>query len=656
MLFSQSILASSNIWYDKYVANENIYGSSYYTSKDSSDLAWGESYLLRSYIELYNQTKDNQWLQKFTLHVDKMISNSNDDDNDGYLGWTTYKYSPIELDNGGFELDLNNWTRFQSTTSTAFQNNEPAVYNQSQYGEHSLTLKTNGSSWQKVYQKMMSYEPNTKYRLRLFGKTNGLVMGEAYVHDRTTNTILGKATIDSTEWGFYNIDFTTPSSGHNLEIWLGHNTYTVSNGITYFDQVEVSAYYPYHVHDAMIGIPIAEFIRLINNTPELQLIYQNKANSYRQFVENELIPKWEHSQVIGNTWDSILGTYRESKNYTAQSGTTNGPGTTLPYNMFLAFSQLLIIMYDINGNSSYLEKAKRINEYFKTKLVVDPNHDSYLWKYSDNYNSWEDTSHGQLDLSAIVEMYRYGLSYSGDDIEKFANTFSNVMVDRTVTPNKVKNFVSGNNTTRGPFIYTLNLANWTELSQFDKSVWPVAAEQYRSITPNSGFKFLTLAQIMKWDRAKLVNRGFEYTTSFDNTQPAQWVRTNSTAATAYMDTQNKISGNYGATIKSNGTSWQYLTQTWEEWVPSTSYTLTFSGKTDTTGAGGRVIIKNETTGESLVNYTFENTSWQSHSVTFNSPSNSSHVVRVYLGNKSYAILNGKVHFDNIKIKAQSDVW
>jgi hypothetical protein len=661
MLFTvpSYVSASSNIWYDKYVILENSIGGSYYTNGDSGNLAWSESYVLRSYLTMYELTQDASWLNKFTTHTDTVISNASDTDGDGYLGWDTYTYSPVEVGNYTFETANasdstlpDQWNRFQSTSTTAYRSNAAGEYYNGSWG---TVLKTNGTSWQKLYQPMTNYEPNSTYVLRIYAKTNGsIAKAKAYVHDRTTDTILGSIVVDNTNWGFYNVEFKTPAAGHNLEVWLGHESYNVTGGIAYFDDVKVSGRFSYTVHDGMVGLPIADFVRLINKTPSLQTTYLTKSKTYQNFLQNNIVPRWESSSYIGNTWKTIssnTGIYTQSPNLATL--TFGGKGTNLPYNQSIAFGHLLKVLYDVNGNATYLDKATKMSQYFKNNLAA--NGTAYTWNYSDAVGSApEDTAHGHVDIAFAMEMYRDGLMFTGTDMEKFSDTLTVKMWNQSLIVPTLARYVSGLSPSQTQ--YSKVMMNWIELGQFDKVVWSIAAEQFRSYTPTSVGDLLVLAHIMKWDPRKLVNQGFELKSSGDSTLPARWVRVGSTSSTAYLDSVNKYTGNYGVTIKANGTSWQYLTQTWEDWLPSTSYTLTFFGNTDGTAAGGRVIVKNETTGASLANLTFSDTSWTSKSVTFTAPSNLTDVVKVYLGNTSYSVTNGKAYFDNVKIKATADIW
>jgi hypothetical protein len=656
--FSFPASATGNTWYDKYVALESSIGGDYYTSPESGNLAWSESYILRSYLSMYQLTKDTAWLNKFTTHTDTVIANANDNDGDGYLGWDTYTYSPLSADNSGFETPSSSdstlpdqWTRFQSTSTTAYRSNAAGTYNNDSWG---LVLKTNGTTWQKLYQPLTSYEPNTHYVLRVYGKTNGsAAKGTAYIHDRTTDTILGSITIDGTAWDYYSVEFVTPAAGHNLQLWLGHESYTVSNGIAYFDNVRVSGRFPYTVHDGMTTLPIAEFVRLVNGNSALSS-YQTKATSYRSFIENEIVPRWESSSYLGNSWKNITATtgiYTQPPNLLDTLG-FGGPGTNLPYNMSIAFTHMLKVMYDVNGNAAYLSKANKMAQYLKNNLTA--NGTAYTWNYSDSGTTPEDTSHGHVDMAFIAEMYRSGLIFTGSDMEKFTDTLTVKMWNQSLTAPTLARYVSGLSPTQTQ--YSKIMMNWLELAQFDPVVWYIAAEQFRSYTPVNTGDLLTLTHIMKWDPKKVVNQGFELVSSTDSTLPARWARVGSTSSTAYRDSANKYDGSYGATIVGNGTSWQYLTQAWEDWTPSTSYTLTFYGKTDGSAAGGRIIVKNETTGLSLLNTTFSDTAWTAKTFTFTSPSIASHIVKIYLGHTTYTVTNGKVFFDEVKIRPTSDSW
>lgn len=647
--------ASGNLWYDKYVALESTVGSSLYNSRDSGVLGWGESYILRSYISLYKTTKNTAWLDKFTTHVDTMLSNTNDSDGDGYLSWDSPSYSPPEVDNNSFETPNasdstlpDQWVRWQSNSTTAYRDNGT---NSKVTGNWGLMLKTNGTSWQKMYQVLNHYEPNSKFTLRFQGRINAsAVVGRAYVRDETAGVVLGEVFFNNTTFQYYELDFMTPSvAGHELRVWLAHQDYTVSGGIAYFDDVKVNGRYPYIVQDGMVGIPMAEFIQLVNQTPSLQTSYLTKSNSYQSFLENEMVPKWTGSTYLGNSWKNIgttEGTYIQPPNLSTFEN--DSPGRNLPYNMSLAFVHMMYLLYTVNGNSTYLDKVNRVHTYFKNDLTTSGT--AYDWLYSDFLTAKEDTAHGFVDLAAVIEMHRDGLKYTGTDMNKFTSTLVDKMWNGSLTSPVVSYYVDGT----GGNSLSKSLSNWLELSQFNSTVWFIAAEQYRSWTPDTAGRLLTLAQLIAWDPEKLVNQGFEYKDPGDATLPARWQRYQATSSTVYLDTANKYSGDSGITIKANGTSWQKAYQVWDEWQPNTSYTITWTGKTDGSGAGGRVAVYNETTSSSLGGVSFFNTTYTTNSFTFTTPSIATNVIRIYIGNNDYTVTNGKAYVDDIVIKRTGD--
>ncbi|MGH7945369.1 MAG: hypothetical protein ACREF9_10200, partial [Opitutaceae bacterium] len=79
--------ATGNLWHDKFVTYETAKGHTKYMSTSTGTLGWQESYMLRSYVLVYELTKSTAWLDKFTTHVDYMIAQTTDTDGDGFLDW-----------------------------------------------------------------------------------------------------------------------------------------------------------------------------------------------------------------------------------------------------------------------------------------------------------------------------------------------------------------------------------------------------------------------------------------------------------------------------------------------------------------------------------------------------------------------------------------
>lgn len=654
--------ASGNIWYDKYEAYETLNGNSWYNMTNASALGWSEAYLLQSYLNVYETSEQTQWLDKFALHVDTIIGNASDLDGDGYLGWENYSASPARVVDGDFEtvnpIDgtlPRNWARTPDTSAAnAIRSSASGSYKTGSWG---VQLTSNGTVFQALRQSI-DYEPNVVYTMRLNAKTDGsAAQGKANIYDHTTSALLATIIVNDTQWKEYEVSFVTPPAGHDVRIYLTHNNYTVSGGKAYFDDVKVSGRYPYIGLDGNLGLAFSKFIKLVYGNPNLHSAYLSKANSYLAFLEDNIVPRWEHSSYIGNTWitpTSTTGYYIKPTNlltFSNESTWINAEGI-LPYNHFFMLSLMLNDLYDVTGNTAYKDKVDRMNTFFKNNLQLQGT--GYKWRYVYG-GQVEDVGHGNLDIYSVLQLFNAGRLFDGNDMIRFTHTLVDNMWNQSLTNPKVGIVVDGSNnanTTK-----TLNLNAWINLSQFDPLPWKIAAEQYRGMPAiSSPGHMLTLTEIMKWDPEKLVNRGFELKSALDDTLPARWQRHNATAAQAYLDSANKKTGSYGATIVAGGSTQQTLYQRWTDFTPNAGYTLTFDGKADASGAGGKITVNNRTTGTIIASYPFSNTDWQSMSFTFQAPADAGDIVNVYLGHGLSTIADAKVHYDNVKIKRTGDAW
>ena len=441
-----SIVSSNNLWYDKFTTYESSAGGAYYQSTNAATLGWSESYMLRSYMTLYEVTKNTNWLDKLVTHADEIIGNATDLGSDGYLDWGTTGYS--------------------------------------------------------------------------------------------------------------------------------------SNG----------ANYPYLVFDGLISYPIAKFVRLVYQTPSLQTAYMTKATSYKDFIEDEIAPKWSTSASwMGNCWNTA-GYYREPATFDSLPDAVFNP---LPYNMMAPFALMLYTMYDVNGSTNYKTKADAMAQYLRAALSGNPT-SGYTWNYCNIPNPHlEDTSHGNLDVELLTEAFNRGVTgFSGSYMQGLSNTFTDNMWNQSLTAPLVKKYVDGS----GDNSHTKLLTGWITLAQFNAKCWKIAAEQFRSTSISSFNHAHTMAQIVSWDPVKVHNQGFEYKSFSDVTLPARWTRIGSPSSAITRHTADKYSG--AASIKITSTSsdgvWQGAYQDWTEFTPGASYTVTFNVKTSGT-AGARIFMYNTST-------------------------------------------------------------
>ncbi|WJH36546.1 hypothetical protein N6H14_12780 [Paenibacillus sp. CC-CFT747] len=64
--------------------------------------------------------------------------------------------------------------------------------------------------------------------------------------------------------------------------------------------------------------------------------------------------------------------------------------------MSIAFTHMLKVMYDVNGNAAYLSKAKKMAQYLKDNLAA--NGTAYTWNYSDSSSTLPRIRHTGMSM------------------------------------------------------------------------------------------------------------------------------------------------------------------------------------------------------------------------------------------------------------------
>lgn len=126
------------------------------------------------------------------------------------------------------------WNRWQSNSTTAYLSQVDTYSN-----SYSARVKTNGTTWQVLEQKLENYEPNTPYTISFMAKKYGSVDGRVQLFDYTTSTVLGQIFITETNWTRKVFTAVTPDSGHDVRIRLYHTNYQPAGQEIGFDNVLV---------------------------------------------------------------------------------------------------------------------------------------------------------------------------------------------------------------------------------------------------------------------------------------------------------------------------------------------------------------------------------------------------------------------------------
>jgi hypothetical protein len=455
----------------------NQHYEDYSTSSDAGILAWDESYVMSSYLAMYDATAQTSYLDTFVQQANRVLSNATDPDGDGYLGWQTYRYSVNLVTNGGFETPdpqdpslPAGWYRYQSTPATASLD-----WTQTQAGNFGLTVRSDPlHGWQALETRTfnplvrsnLNYEPNTNYLLSFAGKTNGSKAGGMIqVIDYTTMKTLAFVAFHNTAWDAQSITFRTPAaSGHDIRIRLSTQYYNVAGGSASFDSIQVRQYAEYAAHAGMITAPMAEFAALVRSQPALQTKYGATADRYVKFMLANVVPRWEPDfRYIGTTG----GTY-----VFPDDGSSDIPRQSLPTNQNLAMARAMLWLAEATKNSSLLDQAKRLGTTFKSQLKVAAD-GSFTWNYASHLLSGdplvrsqaEDSEHANLDVGFAIDAFKAGILFTASDINRFATTLDKVMWNGSSASLVLSGRVDGT----GGASDEINLADWSELVGLDIS-------------------------------------------------------------------------------------------------------------------------------------------------------------------------------------------
>lgn len=169
-------------------------------------------------------------------------------------GWTVYyddlSVKPVEtivntVKNAGFETGSggdstlpDQWARgFGTTSSYAYRSNAAGEYVS---GSSGLVVKSDGIHWKELYQPL-SYTPGAQYSLTFQAKTNhSSAYGRACVYNAATDACIAWLAFNNTAWQKHSLVFTAPSSASDgLQIILRQHSYTASDWIVYFDDIEI---------------------------------------------------------------------------------------------------------------------------------------------------------------------------------------------------------------------------------------------------------------------------------------------------------------------------------------------------------------------------------------------------------------------------------
>jgi hypothetical protein len=439
-------------------------------NENRGSLAWGQSYILRSYLAMYQAFHDTRYLDLLCRNVDAIL-----DIRDSARGVTDWRGESLPA-----------WRAWHPYT--AGQVDIPGASDAPMLGLRTAQPFADDSIAEVV--------PESGDRFTV------TVRHTTY----NTSDTFTNLTMDATSPDFVvrRIHDANPTATRATAVDLRpDNAPAMPRAGTYS---MASEYVTFSVHTGMITAPIAEFCRVVRGNPGLKGRYGAKAARYLRAVRDAVAVhdhEWRQNDQ-GEGW------------YVWEKGTPLAcDGCEMPHNQFLALATTQVHLAALTEDTPYRERAVRMLTTFRNDLRVQGN--SYVWSYwwskghvyngytqADDVSEWtpaqpsgarqlEDGSHGAVDVEAVLAGYRSGLVFGETDVRRMAATYTDGLMHYDESGNAhVWYRIDGT----GSFgSQDLQAPRWANLAPWDDRIFTHAREIFNreQPEPNSGSYLLGTA-------------------------------------------------------------------------------------------------------------------------------------------------------------------
>ncbi len=358
------------------------------------------------------------------------------------------------------------------------------------------------------------YEPDTtyvvKFKARVDNKTS--VGGKVEIFDVTDNKVLNTLSFDNEDWLVSNFEFRTPKNNdHTIMVKLSSNSQLDSR--IWIDDVSIQQKAEYKVDDAMLVYPLLKFSNIVLSDVDLRIKYKNEIENYLSLGKKFVLkwePMWFENDSLGAYFSSADGSMRAYS------------GCALPLNQMAMPGNVLIELYKLTGDEFYLTKIKKLANVFDEYFSVMPE-GGYTWNYFENLfpenvpehckksKVVEDVSHGNLDVSFVLNAYESGLAFKYQDVSMLIKTFKSNMWNGSYVSPIISSRVNGSvDVVSGEYLWW-----WIDLAKYDPEILTIVdslwekPDLYRidtsaPIDPDTGiwvaqgWRILLKAQLSYW--------------------------------------------------------------------------------------------------------------------------------------------------------------
>lgn len=463
-------------WAEAYFT-ENAVGQPDYPNENRGALAWGQSYILRSYLTMYAAFNDTHYLDLLCRNVDAIVKTR-----DSVRGVTDWRGESLPA-----------WRAFAPYTAGD-------VDVSGADGTPVLRLRTALTFAEQVVGEIV-HESADRFTVTFTDTRTGLT-------DTFADVTMDAASPDFVVKRIY---YASPTSTRTTAVDLrSDNSPAMPQAGSY---AMTSHHVIFAVHTGMIAGPIAEFCHLVRRKPRLHRRYGAKAAHYLRVVRDAVAVhdvEWRQNDV-GEGW------------YDWEKGTPLGfDGCELPHNQYLALATTQVYLAGLVDDGPYRDRAVRMLTTFRNDLRTLEN--SYIYPYwwgkghlyngytqADNVSEWtpaypngarqiDDGSHAAISIAAAFAGYRSGLVFDESDMKRFAATYTdNLMAYDDNGDAHVWYRVNG---TANLGAQDLQAPRWVDLARWDERIFTHAREIFNREQPEpiSGSYLLSTAFLAAHNR------------------------------------------------------------------------------------------------------------------------------------------------------------
>ncbi len=437
------------------------------SSPEASVLAWGESYTIDAFVDLYEATKDPKYMKIVAARGKRVLSHRDD-------------YRGMKDGSGKSRPAWSVGDRFVVAEGTLLSNT----------GQEMLKIRSTVSSFNHLttVEVILSEDSKTFTLLvrnehyKRYERFDNVNMG--FSHGYLTDIIN-----DPLAEYFAQSDSTIDQSSNLIrieEVKGGVSGILASQKITLTPIPIAFAGYL-----GVIYRPLMRFSEIVKKDPALK-DFVSDADLFIKAAEES------YDDISKRLWRT--GSNPDEGYYLMCEKGESMPADNIgqPFNYLAKHVCTELALYRLTNKSEYLERSIKMINKFKNRLNYDSEKDLYIWYYwyepmtttgwwpEDNasynskvYRGWpsfENFSHGGHDIQMIMEAYRMGIGFDETDIRRFANTFLKNAISRD--RKDINKYVDGSG--EGSSSYFKAIYQWFALGEVEPEVLKAGKQMYEN--------------------------------------------------------------------------------------------------------------------------------------------------------------------------------